>query len=394
MANLASLDGAVGFLRRQLHYGGNDGGSSHGDGYVTWRVGHTVNIPKVIVSNNEKMADIVLMWIYLFSLYRLGGGCANRRNQLRRTMFVLRRQRCLRRSRESLSRLFFMPLLLALPPFQDIICSLRAPQRFWAAPREHGFWEKMFARCGEGWDENIQIGRRANIYIFACPKIPSGIYLRCMASTWRKKPLTNHSRQALPQAKRLAIVLHWLAQASSCAQIAALYAIRKSTVVAVVQQGIDVLRLKLVPEAIRFSTGSELEQVMVDFEALCGLPCCGGALDGTFMPIKKPAEYGHTYFCYKRFNAIIVLGCVDARGIFTYVNSGQPGSVGDSYTFWHSALYQVTSGEWLAHSSQTIEGVQVNPFLAADAVFPLAATCMKCYEGSGLPPQKHSFNYS
>ncbi len=160
-------------------------------------------------------------------------------------------------------------------------------------------------------------------------------------------------------------------------------------------QGIDVLRVKLVPEAIRFPTGSELEQVMVDFEALCGLPGCGGALDGTFMPIKKPAEYGDTYFCYKHFNAIIVLGCEDARGICTYVNSGRPGSVGDSYTFRHSALYKkVTSGEWLAHSPQTIEGVQVNPFLVADAAFPLAATCMKCYEGSGLPPQKHSFNYS
>ena len=145
--------------------------------------------------------------------------------------------------------------------------------------------------------------------------------------------------------------------------------------------------------AIRFPTGLELEQVLVDFEALCGLPCCGGALDGSFMPIKKPAEYGHAYFCYKQFNAIIILGCVDARGIFTYVNAGRPGSVGDSYTFRHSHLYQkVTSGEWLAHSPQTIEGVQVNSLLAANAAFPLA--CMKCYKGSGLPPQKHSLNYS
>ena len=37
------------WLRRQSHYGGNDGdggGSSHSDGYVMWRVGHTVNISK------------------------------------------------------------------------------------------------------------------------------------------------------------------------------------------------------------------------------------------------------------------------------------------------------------------------------------------------------------
>ena len=33
-----------------------------------------------------------------------------------------------------------------------------------------------------------------------------------------------------------------------------------------------------------------------------------------------------------------MLGCVDARRIFTSVNSGRPGSVGDSYTFNHSML--------------------------------------------------------
>ena len=98
----------------------------------------------------------------------------------------------------------------------------------------------------------------------------------------------------------------------SFSQIAALYAVGKSTVVAVVHQGITIFCEKLVPEVILFPTGPELHQVMVDFESLCGLPCCGGALDGTFMQIKKPQIYGDTYCCYKHFTAIIVLGCVDA----------------------------------------------------------------------------------
>ena len=61
---------------------------------------------------------------------------------------------------------------------------------------------------------------------------------------------------------------------------------------------------------------------MVDFETLCGLPFCAAALDGgTFMH----EEFGGTYFCYKTFCAIIVLGCVVARGIFTCVNAVIPG---------------------------------------------------------------------
>ena len=35
--------------------------------------------------------------------------------------------------------------------------------------------------------------------------------------------------------------------------------------------------------------------------------------------IKKPGDFGDTYFCYKKITPIIVLGCVDARGSFTHV---------------------------------------------------------------------------
>ena len=202
-------------------------------------------------------------------------------------------------------------------------------------------------------------------------------------------------RRAIPAAKRLAIVLHWLAHALSFSQLTAMHALAKSTVITVVHQGIDILHERLTPNAILFSMASELQQVMVDFEALCGLPCCAGALDGMFMPIKKTEEFGDTYICYKKFCAILVLACVDARGIFLYVHAERPGSVSDSYAFRHSPLYKkIHSGEWLAHTSTLIEGVHVKPFLVADAAFPLDSTCMKCYHDTGpISNYKHSFNY-
>ena len=139
--------------------------------------------------------------------------------------------------------------------------------------------------------------------------------------------------------------MHWLAQGNSYSELGALYAVGKATIVAIVHELIPVLRERLVPEVIRFPTGPELDQVMTDFEDLCGLPMCAGALDGTFMAIKK---YGDTYFCYKKFTSIIVLGCVDARGIFTYVNAGRPGSIGDSYTYRNSEMNRrIRASEWL-----------------------------------------------
>jgi hypothetical protein len=50
---------------------------------------------------------------------------------------------------------------------------------------------------------------------------------------------------------------------------------------------INELCFKLVSDAIRFPTGQELDQVIADFEDLCGVPMCAGALDGTFIRIKK-----------------------------------------------------------------------------------------------------------
>ena len=93
-------------------------------------------------------------------------------------------------------------------------------------------------------------------------------------------------------------------------------------------------------------------------------------------------------------SAIIVLACVDGRGIFTYINAGRPGSVSNSYTYRHSVMCQeVASGEWLAHLPRTIEGVSVTPFVMADSVFPLEPACIKCYE-IGQPSYRRSFNYS
>lgn len=114
----------------------------------------------------------------------------------------------------------------------------------------------------------------------------------------------------------MAIVLHRLAHSPPFSTVADIHGVVKSTAVAIVYEGIEVLCQHMVPSSIHFPTGNELSQVLCDSQALCHLPQCAGALDETFMRINKPVAYVDSYFCYKRFHAIIILGCVDARGIF------------------------------------------------------------------------------
>ena len=89
----------------------------------------------------------------------------------------------------------------------------------------------------------------------------------------------------------------------------------KSTVIAIVYEGITVLHPYLISPSIKFPCGAELEQVLCDFHSLCGLLLGSGAVDGIFIRIKKPTKFGPTYYCYKHFAAIIILGCVELWGM-------------------------------------------------------------------------------
>ena len=101
-------------------------------------------------------------------------------------------------------------------------------------------------------------------------------------------------------------MLYWLSQSLTFTQLSTLHAVAKSTAVSIFHEGVTVLPQHLVPASIKFPSGAELEQVMIDLESLCGLPMCAGAIDGTFMEIKKPSEFGDTYYCYKHIMAIMV----------------------------------------------------------------------------------------
>ena len=275
------------------------------------------------------------------------------------------------------------------------ILKLRLKRRFWCAPRRAGFWESEV--CGS-WQE---VGRMypdwEDSQYVAYFRMTKGVFFTVCGlygNFLRRKDTP--MRAAIPVEKRMAIVLFWLAHSVSFVSVAGLFCIGKSTAVAIVHSGVHVLRRHMVPSAILFPTGSELDQVLCDFEALCHLPQCAGALDGTFMRIEKPIKFGDSYFCYKRFHSIIILACVDARGIFTSVNSGRPGSVGDSFTYNHSSLKRnIDIGNWLHVShSKIINGQEIRPFLVADSAFSLSPTVMKCFDEDPMRPHYVSFNYS
>eukprot|EP00117_Sycon_ciliatum_P039940 scpid76492/ scgid29430/ Putative nuclease HARBI1; Harbinger transposase-derived nuclease len=125
---------------------------------------------------------------------------------------------------------------------------------------------------------------------------------------------------------------------------------------------------------------------MTGFEDLANLRLCAGAIDGTFVHIKKPALWGDTYWCYKNFIAIIMLAVCDHRCQFTFVDVGRAGCVGDAFTYRESSLRRlITSGEWLSEYAEDLDGVTVKPYLIGDSAFPLEQQLLKCYDRPTVP---------
>ena len=137
------------------------GGSGHGDSYVMWRVGHTVNIPKGYCKeqreNGGHRSLVDLPFFFVSAWWRL------RQSQESTSQDHVCSSPPAMSAEESRIAVtaVFRAVAPGSTPFQDIIRSLRAPRRFWAAPKQHGFWEKdvceMCRRMGRrypDWEES------------------------------------------------------------------------------------------------------------------------------------------------------------------------------------------------------------------------------------------------
>jgi hypothetical protein len=207
-------------------------------------------------------------------------------------------------------------------------------------------------------------------------------------------------RETLSAAKCLAITLEWLAHGVPFNVLARTYDVGKTTVVNVVHQVVKVLHRHLVPHTIHFPTSQELPGVIDRFSHLCRLPGCCGALDGTFMRIERPRVSGEAYYCYKKHFAIIILACVDADGYFTFIDAGNPGSLGDAWVWNGSALKRKIEQRDLlvwpegVPQMRTAAGYVYGPYIVADSAFALSEFIMKCYETDNPTAQQFRFNFA
>jgi len=78
----------------------------------------------------------------------------------------------------------------------------------------------------------------------------------------------------------------------------------------------------------------------IGFRELWNFPNCIGSIDEKHVRIKCPPKTGSSFFCYKNFFSIVLLGIVDPNYKFLIVDIGSYGRHSDSSIFENSSFYR------------------------------------------------------
>jgi len=146
--------------------------------------------------------------------------------------------------------------------------------------------------------------------------------------------------KAIPVEQRVALTLWRLATTADFRTVGHLFGVSKAAVRIVVKEVCSAIVQVLLPRYIKIPTGDSLKEVVNSFQHKWGFPLCGGAVDGTHIPIMSPHDFLADYFNCKGWHSIIMQGMVDHLYRFSDVYIGWPGRVHDARVLGNSTLYQ------------------------------------------------------
>ncbi|CAN7945902.1 unnamed protein product [Ixodes hexagonus] len=200
-------------------------------------------------------------------------------------------------------------------------------------------------------------------------------------------------RQPISVEKRVAIGLYKLCSTAEDRTIAHLFGVGRSTVNGIYREFSDTIVARLEQTSVAMVCQNELQNHMLEFEAVCGFPSAIGALDGSHLAVSPPKDQDCDYRNYKGWYSIILLAIVDHRYTFRYVNVGSPGKCHDSHVYRNSRLPALLSG-LQAQTPLVVNGTAVPPIVLCDQAFPLTPNLMKLFpHGVSLTRAQGDYNY-
>ncbi|CAM4462684.1 unnamed protein product [Lepidochelys olivacea] len=251
-------------------------------------------------------------------------------------------------------------------------------RRFWARETSTDWWDRIVLQVWDDsqWLRNFRM--RKGTFMELCDLLSPAL-----------KRMNTRMRAALTVEKRVAIALWKLATPDSYRSVGNQFGVGKSTVGAAVMQVAHAIKDLLISRVVTLGN----VQVIVDGFAAMGFPNCGGAIDGTHIPILAPEHQAGEYINRKGYFSIVLQALVDHKGRFTNINVGWPGKVHDARIFRNSGLFQkLQEGTFFPDQKITVGDVEMPICILGDPAYPLMPWLMKPYTSS-LDSSQELFNY-
>ncbi|XP_053871532.1 uncharacterized protein LOC128829987 [Malaclemys terrapin pileata] len=141
----------------------------------------------------------------------------------------------------------------------------------------------------------------------------------------------------------------------------------------------------------RTVTLGNVHDIVAGFEQM-GFPNCGGAIDGTHIPILAPAHLASEYVNHKGYFSRVLQTLVHQCGHFIDINAGWLGKVHDACIFRNTGLFRkLQAGTFFPDQKITVGEVEMPIVILGDPAYPLMSWLMKSYTGS-LDSSKEQFN--
>uniref|UniRef100_A0A452HJ44 DDE Tnp4 domain-containing protein n=1 Tax=Gopherus agassizii TaxID=38772 RepID=A0A452HJ44_9SAUR len=255
---------------------------------------------------------------------------------------------------------------------------LPVPRRFWARETSTDWWDRIVLQVWDDsqWLRNFRM--RKSTFFELCDSLSPVL-----------KRHNTRMRPALTVEKRVAIAIWKLATPDSYRSVGNQFGVGKSTVGAAVLEVSKAIIKLLLRKVVTLGN----VQAIVDGFAAMGFPNCGGAIDGTHIPILAPEHQGAQYINRKGYFSMVLQALVDHKGRFTNIHVGWPGRVHDARVFRSTTLFKrLQQGTYFPDQRITVGDVQMPIVILGDPAYPLMPWLMKPYTGS-LDSAQELFNY-
>ncbi|CAG8641187.1 8878_t:CDS:2 [Paraglomus occultum] len=254
-----------------------------------------------------------------------------------------------------------------------------------ARPKANGFWSEVFPYLG---DDNQKYDFKTQ---FRIKRSTFDRLIETLSSHNNYQPSAYH-RQT-PLEFQIAVVLNRLANPMGYRQLETFLGVSQGSIFNFTRRFLNAVLDTLKP-IITWPTGDKLDAVIEGFapaEFRKRLPNVIGAVDGSHIPIKRPRTvYHNRYINRKNFHSIVLMAIVDNTERFTYIYSGQPGSMHDARVLKQSSFWRGVShnpGRYFPNDTHIL----------GDSTFPLMPWLLTPYKetaGGRLTQAQKIYNKS